>query len=73
MALTYRGKDGWFQGNQRHFGCFPIVSEALDFHHVELILCVGSQTRLQQQHSRLCTTLLICPSMIMCLISLVFD
>ncbi|TNN58735.1 hypothetical protein EYF80_031060 [Liparis tanakae] len=46
-----RGQDGRFQDNQRHFGGFPIVREAFHFHHVELILGLGSQTHLEKQHS----------------------
>lgn len=46
-VLTYRRQDGRLQGDQWHFGCFPIISEAFDFHRVELVLSISSQTNLQ--------------------------
>lgn len=48
---THRRKDRRFQGDERHFGLLPIKSEALHFHHVELILSLRSQTHLEQQHN----------------------
>lgn len=47
-VLTHRGQDGRFQDDQGHFGLFSIVGETLDFHHVELVLGLGSQTHLEK-------------------------
>lgn len=48
MVFTHRGQDRRFQDDQWHFGPFSIVSEALNFHHVELILSIGPQTHLEK-------------------------
>lgn len=59
---THRGHDGWFEDSQWYFGTFSIISETLDFHHVELVFSFSSHTHLQKktkqkQHSSVFATL----------------
>jgi len=51
LVWTHRGQDRRFQGNKRHFGGLRTISKPFDFHHVEFVLSLSSQTHLEQQHS----------------------
>lgn len=49
--FTHRGHDRRFQDDQWHLGTFSIISETLDFHHMEFIFSLSPQTHLKKGHN----------------------